>query len=507
MKKTTTKIIENSFYIKRDEVHHFICSCGQHDQFKKEKRDKLLEVDIIDFRREDIDFSDFSDIYHPDNICTNCQNDKYLDMNALIYEDRTYYWSDIKWSYKSKVFQSRWELSAIIKIPKVINGLYDFAIEELIISSYIINHKGDELYIENASSFLKKRLWNSGKPLYIWNIISDNIKSEMVKFIIENPIDNIKWLKDESRIEALLFFLKNSGVRSKDIFDWENKEYFLEGINKYQTTPKILKYILNHRKEKSLLRAMFKSYKLSISTINRYNPVADYIFTRTIDDVNHLFKLINMDLNIKNTIFKGCSIVNILFFMDFLKQHYTQKSIVQLFLNVTVFHLKYYFVRDMINIFENSSVRDYIVRGFNKTPLDIQKIHDEIMRSYNRLKLCTISNDIISYSNCIKKSEVIIDNLTYKLPYSKKDLYNWGERLHNCLFSYSENLINGRSIIWGIYIDNILTYALEIRNNKIVQLSGIYNQRVDEYNKNKIEEWFRKIYIQNIIEDMVTPIY
>ena len=142
-----------------------------------------------------------------------------------------------------------------------------------------------------------------------------------------------------------------------------------------------------------------------------------------------------MELSIKNTIFKGCSIVNILFFMDFLKYHYTQKAIVQLFLNVTVYHLKYYFVRDMINIFENSSVRDYIVRGFNKTSLDIQKIHDEIMRSYNRLKLCTISNDTISYSDYIKKSEVTIDNLSYKLPYSKKDLYNWGERLHNCLFS------------------------------------------------------------------------
>lgn len=40
-----------------------------------------------------------------------------------------------------------------------------------------------------------------------------------------------------------------------------------------------------------------------------------------------------------------------------------------------------------------------------------------------------------------------------------------------------------------------MTYAVEIRGNKIVQALGKYNQRLEEEDKAEIDAWFKKVYV------------
>jgi hypothetical protein len=40
---------------------------------------------------------------------------------------------------------------------------------------------------------------------------------------------------------------------------------------------------------------------------------------------------------------------------------------------------------------------------------------------------------------------------------------------------------------------------MEIRNDTIVQLLGIYNRPIKAFYKEKVEQWFREVYLKNRI--------
>jgi len=108
--------MENSWYIKQNKLHHFFCKCGIHDIVENHIEDDY-SFDMIKFKREEIDFSKIPNIYHPDNSCSMCGNKRYLDMNALLFENITTFWSDIKWDYEEREDNLSWSIVSFMKIP------------------------------------------------------------------------------------------------------------------------------------------------------------------------------------------------------------------------------------------------------------------------------------------------------------------------------------------------------------------------------------------------------
>ena len=75
------------------------------------------------------------------------------------------------------------------------------------------------------------------------------------------------------------------------------------------------------------------------------------------------------------------------------------------------------------------------------------------------------------------------------------ELFEWAKKLNNCIYSYSNSIHQGRSIIYGVFIDNDLKYAVEIQSGKIVQALGDSNKPVSNNDMQIIERWFKKVYL------------
>jgi hypothetical protein len=490
--------MENSWYIKQNEQHHFFCTCGTHDIIENYIEDDY-GFDMVEFKREEIDFSKIPNIYYPDNCCSMCGNEHYLDMTALLFENITRYWSDIKWEYEEKEDKLSWSIVSFMQIPLFNEGRETITFKKLKLSTYTVGKHGTSHYEEHNEIFFKNSIMIEGKYYRVNRIFKNKIYSKMVELIVKQPIKSIEWLNREVRsMEQLTFFLKYPNIRSKDIFFWKSKELFLEFLKHYTDVESFLDFFLNHRSEKSLRKAQFISYEKMMKSLG-YNPMADYIFSRTIHDENHLLKVLNMDIEIKQLLFDGCQIDAIIDFINFLKNFYQDKHIVTLWLSINKNDLAHFLLRDSSELFLNEDIRNELYKKFRKTPLNIKAIHDELIQhsqNFNKLKRKELT---FSYSDTLLKVQGMRENIEYRLPRSNKELYSWGGLLHNCLFSYDRSILNHRSTIFGLFIDRQLMYAIEIRKNKIVQASTTYNKHLDNSVREKIDRWYKEVYMPSIM--------
>ena len=494
-------LLQNSWYLKNNGLHHFFCTCGNYNVLDVVKVENPY-LDMIEFKREEIDFTKISELtYHPDNQCDFCGNERYLDMKSLLFESKTRYWSNVKWDYEKKIDTNSWSIVSFLNIPKFDENIQKIVIEKLELSRFVIEKNGNSSYVEYVEKvkyFLKKILVIDEEYFIVEKILKNKMSQNIANFMLKNPSESLAWLEGEEKLENILFFLKNPKLRFKDIIYWQNKEYFLDFLSEYQYLEPSLAYILNHRKEKSVRKAQFKSYKKMMSE-GGYSPMADYIFSRTIEDVNHLLRALNMDTDIKKKLFLGCNIVNTYLFIDFLKKYYEEKHIVKFWLSITKDDLNHFLLRDTTDMFNTKELREELIKRFRKTALNIRSIHHELTNCSRELKIENQEKAILEYSDFIFDSQVTRENITYMLPMSSKILHSWGISLGNCIYSYFHKVSMGKTIIFGLFIDEKLTYAIEIVNHKIVQASSSYNRPIPKLDREKIDKWFKEVYLKNYI--------
>jgi hypothetical protein len=375
-------VIQNSWYLKEGGLHHFFCRCGNHD-FIEDKPMKNLHTDMIKFKREEINFTEISDIYHPNNRCGLCSNEEYLDMYALLTYNETKYWRDIKWEYQERVNNESWILVAFLYVPVFSYKIEKIIFEKLELYELIITKDGKSFYNEKIHNFFDKKLLIDGKYHRLDRIFKAEIDKKIVELLIKTPTKSLIWLEGkEKHLSNILFFLENSGVRFKDILLWKNREQFLEKLNIYKTLELSLDYILNHRKEKRLQKVQLLSYNKMMSN-GGYNPMADYIFSRSITDTKLLVKVLKINIEIKQRIFDGCDVDNIYHFLIFLKKQFSEKEIVELWLSVNSQDLEYSLVIHTTKQFNRKILRAEFKLKFKKTALNFRAIHYELTK-YSR---------------------------------------------------------------------------------------------------------------------------
>lgn len=494
--------MRNSWYVKEDNQHHFFCKCGKHDMVEETENEEAFDFEMIDFKREDIDFRKIPNLYHPDNCCSVCGNERYLDMNSLLFQNKTLFWSEVKWSYEAKVDDEVWSVVSFIQIPQFDNKIKKFNTGRIELSSYCLDKQGKGEYIENYVNFFQKSMIINGEYWRFDRILKEEINKKISELIYKNPSKNIEWLKGkETNLKNLRFFLQNPRIHSQDMLYWKNKEYFLEAMNQYQYVDNFLAYILNHRKEKSLRKIQFISYE-KMMKIGGYNPMVDYVFSRTITDVNHLHKALGMKVELKQKLFDGSNIRDIYHFIDFLNNQYEEKYIVKLWLSVSFDDLAHYLIRDSASLFQNREMRDVLNENFKKTALNFRAIHHELTRHSRRRERMLIEKKIFTYDNYLTESELTRDGICYKLPLNSQMLYDWGGILNNCLFSYSSRILKCDSTIFGLFVEKKLCYAIEIRNHKIVQASARFNRSLNKSEREKVDRWHKEVYLKSMMKSL-----
>jgi hypothetical protein len=489
------KIMQNSWYVNEDGKNYFFCKCGNYDVLEEHVEDEF-EFNVK-FNREEIDFRKIPNLYYPDNSCSVCSNEHYLDRDALLVNDKTIYWSEIEWEYEEMEDVKSWSVLSFLSVPKLHNEKVIF--EKLELSTYVANKSAKHDYTEYRKKFFKKNMLIDGEYHRIDKIIKPKMSEILVKLITLNPSDSLSWLEGkEKKLENLLFFLENPRLRFQDILYWKHREFFLNELSEFQYLESCLAYILNNRSAKSLRKSQIISYE-KMMLDGGYNPMVDYIFSRTINDTNHFLTAMGMNIEIKKKLFNGCAIENLYYFIDFLKRQYQEKHIVRFWLSIEEDDLNHYLLRDSTELFQNEEMRHELNKSFQKTPLNIRSIHHELIKYSREVGMLQREKIVFEYSDALLSSEVTKENITYLLPLKNQTLYEWGGVLHNCISSYMYKISKGESTIFGLFVEKKLTYAIELRVNKIVQASGVYNGRLSTEEREKIERWHKEVYLKNLM--------
>jgi len=164
------------------------------------------------------------------------------------------------------------------------------------------------------------------------------IKERLYRYILKHPTETIAWL-DKSKISSfsikeklayVQFFLAHPMFQLHSFFFWKMKGIYLD-FPKPVTPKEALHSIANGRKEKIIRKSLYQGYTEMMQQTGYYYPYSDYIFSRTIDNIDLLTKLFLLPPDIKKALFEAdtCSVAIEL--ITFLKRYYSQKQIVKLF--------------------------------------------------------------------------------------------------------------------------------------------------------------------------------
>ena len=516
LKSTSLSQGRNSWYLKIGYLHHFLCKCGQTDQFG----------------------SMIGTTHHPDHRCSHCGNTHYLDSTMFRYQPAVIRWSKFYWETEKIKTNNEWIVRAYAVIPVFDTKSQKIVREKIILSSIRLGFDGEESPVHSAVIIRRKCVYNDfEKPRKLQDLIEAEISSVLIDFVLENPIPEIAWIR-ASHLERLIgfvlenripeiewirqrwriklfspermkkttmmqlnflgFFLAAPYLKEEDFFYWMDTVELKGRFKEFPTVQEMLLHILNHRTEKSLKKAMFQSYKRSMETRREYNILPDYIFTRQIADRNHLKRLIELPMEIKHRLFLGYTYHEIAFFLDFLKHTYNEKSIVRLFESIRVTPHNTYvdIVKDTLRMFYGEAAQ-LISEHFVRVAPDFQKLHDEFIRINAMRKVIRRRRQIVfDYLDNDRKAQTTVEELTYRLPQDSQQLHEWAQVMYNCMYGYASAIGKGESLIYGVFREDVLQYAIEIHRHEIVQALGRYNARIIESDRDAIDRWFQKIYMK-----------
>ena len=110
-------------------------------------------------------------------------------------------------------------------------------------------------------------------------------------------------------------------------------------------------------------------------------------------------------------------------------------------------------------------------------PRDVEKAHDLAIEQFNKHKQMELSNKLLKVANTgIYSFES--DDYVIVIPKNGADLVNEGEKLHHCVATYTDKVLNGSTMILFIRKKSQKKkpfYTMEWKNNHIVQCRGLKN--------------------------------
>jgi len=296
-------------------------------------------------------------------------------------------------------------------------------------------------------------------------------------------------------------FLRYPMINNVEMAKWHMFTQLDPYLDNFENIETLLKFILNFRQERSVVRTFYLQYKDDIEKKGFYNPKSDYVFSRTIQDPNYLTQLLADTYN-KWQVFETDDVNDGIWFINFIKEKYDEKNVARLFLK------EYYAKRNiwkdimpMVSVDKNT-----ISKNFIKTKCSLQYLHDEFIRC-NKVEKAIQDNINFEYNedmlNAQSRKDLVKsefepytlnaedseDNFTIRLPISSEELYGWAAELDNCMFSYVEEIELGLTTVFGVFENNKLLYAIEIKDDKIEQASGYKNRDIGNKHLAIIQNW------------------
>jgi len=373
-------------------------------------------------------------------------------------------------------------------------------------NKYGINKKGEIFILPgiNHTRFIN----NYNQAIYPADI---NIESDVYKFLSSYIMLNLYTLIKKKKKKLLNINIQSNKIHKynqivvngylllnhkityiEEYSFWHisSQNIKLVNINNQYNIDAVLSYLINNIRYKSLNKILYTIYETEKS-YKQFYPNAFYVISRTFKDVNNMITILNNDF-LRRESFSKFSLEFYIYIIDFFINLYEEKRIAYL-LN-TIYNnknSKFNLWLDSIEILKiiydipNYSISD----DFKKTKLNIDSIHGECIRVQRKVDE---DNVLFQYSEIDLKTQTNYNDLTFKLPIDKHELNEWANQLHNCMAMYSQYIIQQQTLIYGVFIDGIIKYAVRITNKKIIEMKGKYNEPISSFYSTEIKNWLSK---------------
>ena len=432
-------------------VNTFTCSCG-HVDF------------VLSHLYDEIEYT-----------CPMCENRTFYDANLL--------WKNID------LFITQYE---DIKIT----GEYNISTcKEKVEAKYILT-------APMKIDFLRKRVYYDKKSIYSLSLLKDGEIEE--KYEIEKDTEIFTQLNKDLVTQLNLtpeyfdlpdsngklyylhniqFFLKNPHLKDIDFYSWTEVE---ELPKKTMTIEKALRFVSNHRQEKSVKKAVYRNYRYQLNTYLKFSPSLIEVFTKKIKDPNILCQLLQLyiyDKNIDSHLLSE--------FLTSVQKVYSNKQILSLFEELSKNFVSSQFFSDMMRGVVGI---DGFFEEHKKVKCTIKSLHDTSAQ-YRRNNSTNILIDkkIFNTKNKLKPC-VTIDSYYIQLPQNGAELLVWADTLHNCMDAYLDMILNDETIIYGFFIENKIDFAVEIHDGEIIQASRVCNQELLSCQQDVLKKWLKRYF-------------
>ena len=446
--------------------------------------------------------------------CSICEDDSFITKASLFENNNFLYIKSFNMQFLPSHDDRVWKIEGFLKYPFFQDD--DLEFKSVKIAKLSITYYGKvEFSIENSSVKSKKIISNDSVysfDKFVYNLLAKNL----VLYIFKNHIKpkDISWLVNNlkfkeqtssTQIEMLKFFLQRPSVKEIDFFYWRGFDTFYSfywknfksSFAKESDVINVLNFIIGYNSSKALKKALYLSYENAIKN-KMYNPYVDYIFALYFKDVNYLRELILIDSKVKNHLFKDSNYIKMLFAI----YNNSAKKVKSYFLSVNYEHLKNRTLSDTYNMLKKDNFYTYIIQNGIKLPTNPTKLHDEVVKIYNKVSAALLKNETFIYQKYQADSMVEFGGLTFILPRNKLELLKYAQMLSNCAYSYADKIQRGYSVIYFVLKEKkYLYYAIEIKGQSIIQAKAKYNQEIKKEDRSIVNQWFSNIYLNNLLKE------
>ncbi len=130
-------------------------------------------------------------------------------------------------------------------------------------------------------------------------------------------------------------------------------------------------------------------------------------------------------------------------------------------------------------------------------------IHDALVK-FHKIKVeDVLMNTIFTYEDVFNQATVNLETYEIKLPQNGKELYEWSNELHNCLSIYYKSIQKRETTVYGFFLENEIKFAVEIRDNEIIQAKAKYNNDLNSSEKDFVFSWFDGCFGKNTNQETI----
>lgn len=459
------------------EVDCFICLCGKFEFIIKETIKTLdnyiceecgneLFLDANKYNNNYLWYEDIEDLFNEDFLLSLAP---YIEYN----EEKKELYSGISINIPSSFDL----VSEKIKYTK--KNMFELVLDETNKFQYKINanfnlkknyDEYDYYFLLNENDLIDKNLYLSNYKLKILKQLQNLSKSKV-----------LKKCKDLKEFE---FFFNKSHLKNNEFYKWQNTDILPS--NSDLDIEDALEFVLDYRKEKTLRKSIFLNYKNQLKIYSSYNLIFPYTLSRCIEDVNILNMMLEIDL------YQHFSYLNSHYsfykYVKFLKTRFTDKQLENL--------LKSYEKEELFWLVDTVSIFSEIEENIEELPkikCNIYELHDAIIELHQLMLQKELFDTKFSYDDKFLNACVDIQEFQVRLPKNGKELYQWSKLLENCLSGYGRLIRSGKTTVYGFFKNEELKFAVEIRDNKIVQSKSKYNQNLKDKEVSLVSGWFNHL--------------